>query len=109
MFVAQHVEQRHLDHDRAPHLRVLGEFHAHQQAAVRAAIDPEAARRGDLACHQVLGHAVEVVVDPLPVRLEPGFVPRRAELAAAADVGQHKDAAALQPQLAHHRRRRYGV
>ena len=49
---------------------------------------------------QVLRDRGEVVVDDLALRLEAGLVPRRSELAAAADVGQHVDAAALQPQLA---------
>ena len=41
---AEHVEQRDLDDDGVPHLRVLGELDAHQQAAVGAALDAEAAR-----------------------------------------------------------------
>ena len=73
---------------------------AHQQAAVRAAHDAEPARGRDLARDQVLRDGGEVVVDQLPVRLEPRFVPRRTELAAAADVGQHEHAAVLEPELA---------
>ena len=97
---AQHVQQRHLDVDRVPQLRVLGELDAHQQAAVGAALDAEPARAGDLARDQVLRHRGEVVVDALAMGLQAGLVPGRPELAAAADVGQHVDAAVLQPQLA---------
>ena len=39
----------------------------------------------------------EVVVDPLPVRLQSGLMPGRPKLSAAAYVRQHVDAAALQP------------
>ena len=46
----------------------------------------------------------EIVVDDLPLGAEPGLVPRGAELAAAADVGERIDAALLQPQLALGRR-----
>ena len=53
---------------------------------------------------QVLGHRDEVVIDHLPLGLQPRLVPGRPELAAAADVGQHIDPALLQPQLAHRAR-----
>jgi len=76
---------------------MLRHLHAHQQAAVRAAHDAEMTRRGDLARDEIFGHGGEVVVDALAMRLQPGFVPRGAELAAAANVGQNKHAALLDP------------
>ena len=79
---------------------MLRHLDAHQQPAVRAALDAEPARARDLPRDQVLRHGGEVVVDHLAMRLEPGLVPRRPELAAAADVGQHVDAAVLEPELA---------
>ena len=97
---AEHVEQRHLDDDGVPHLGVLGDLDAHEQAAVGAAVDAEAAGRGDLAGDEILADGGEVVVDALAVGLQAGLVPGGAELAAAADVGQDVDAAALQPELA---------
>ena len=51
-----------------------------------------------------LRHRGEVVVDHLALRLQAGLVPGRPELAAAADVGEHVDAAVLEPQLAGDRR-----
>ena len=56
--------------------------------------------RGDAAGDEVFADGGEVVVDALAVGLEAGLMPGGAELAAAADVGEHKDAAVLEPQLA---------
>ena len=64
---------------------------------------PESARTRDLVRDQILRDRREVVVDHLAVRLETRLVPRRSELAAAADVGEHEHAAALEPQLSGHR------
>ena len=61
---------------------------------------PEPPRARDLARDQVLRDGGEVVVDHLPMRLETRLVPRRTELAAAANVRQHEHAAVLEPQLA---------
>ena len=43
VFEAEHVEERDLDDDGVPHLGVLGELDAHEQAAVGAALDAEPA------------------------------------------------------------------
>ena len=51
-------------------------------------------------CDQIFCDGGEIIIDALPMGLEPGFVPRRTEFAAAANVGEHEDAAALEPQLA---------
>ncbi len=48
--------------------------------------------------------AIEIVVDDLAVGAQARLVPSGAELAAAADVGEHVNAAALQPHLADVRR-----
>ena len=61
---------------------------------------PRRRGRGDLAGEEILADGGEVVVDALAVGFEAGLVPGGAEFAAAADVGQHIDAAALQPELA---------
>ena len=97
---AEHVEERDLDDDGVPHLGVLRELDAHEEAAVGAADDAEAAGRGDLAGEHVLADRGEVVVDELAVGFEAGLVPCGAELAATPDVGEDVDAAALEPQLA---------
>ena len=48
-------------------------------------------RRGEVILRSMRSSATrdEVVVHDLPLRLEPRLVPRRTELAAAADVGEH--------------------
>src|SRR5262245_38529267 len=56
--------------------------------------------RCDLARDQVLGDGGKVIVDPLPVCLQPGFVPRWPEFAATADICQHEYSVSLEPQLA---------
>ena len=79
---------------------MLDELDPGKQPAVRAALDPEPARAGDLVRDQVLRDGCEIVIDKLPVNAEPGFVPLGAELPAAADVRENIDTALLQPQLA---------
>ncbi len=76
---------------------MLGEGHAGQQAAVRAALDPEPPRAGDLAGDEVAANRGEIVIDDLALGLEARLMPRRAEFAPAADVGEDIDAAALKP------------
>ena len=97
---AQHVEERHLDDHGAEQFGALGQHRAHQQPAVRPAHDAEPARRGDLAPDQILGDGDEIVEGALAVLLQRGLVPFRAELAAAADIGDDIDAARLEPRLA---------
>ena len=58
-----------------------------EQAAVAAAHDAEVLGRRHLALDQVLGHGDEVLVGLVAVLLQRRLVPLRAELAAAADVG----------------------
>src|SRR6478735_1476532 len=79
---------------------MLGELDAHQQAAIRAALNAESSRRRDLLRDQVLRDGGEVVVDHLAMRLETRVVPCGAELSPAANVGQNVHAAALEPELA---------
>ena len=79
---------------------MLGQLDAHQQPAVRAAVDAELRGAGDAARDQIAADAGEIVEDQLALRLATRLVPGRAELTAAADVGEHEGAAALQPQLA---------
>ena len=92
-----HVEQRHLaDHRpeefRPPHVHV-----ADEQPAVAAPLDAEPPRRSDLPPDEILGHGREVFVGPRPAGLERRLVPRRPELAAAPDVGDHIHMPAFQP------------
>ena len=55
---------------------------------------------GDAAPDQILGDRDEIVEGALALALQRGLVPFRAELAAAADIGDDIDAALLEPQLA---------
>ena len=83
-----------------PQVGALGHLDAHQQPAVGAARDAEAAGAGDLPRDQVLADGREVVIGDLPLRLQRRLVPCRAELAAAADIGDRECAAAFHPQFA---------
>ena len=49
-------------------------------------------------------HRLEIVVGLLAILLQRRLMPGRTELAAAADVGEHKDAALVEPQHAEVRR-----
>ncbi len=99
--IAQHVDQRAFDHRRIEQFGMLGHRHAGQHPAVRPAVDAQMFRAGDPAPDQVPGDGGEVVEGQLPVLLQHGAVPGRAELGPAAHVGVDEDAPALQPQLAH--------
>src|SRR5579871_291777 len=97
MLKSQHVQQRDLDHDCIPHLRMLCELYPHQQSTVRSADNSQPARRSDFACHQVLRDSIEVIVNSLAVRLEASFMPCGSELSTASNIGPHSHAAVLQP------------
>src|SRR6185437_12441526 len=82
--VALHVEERHLADHRAEELRALHHDRAHEEPAVAPAHDAEVAGRSDAAPDRILGDRDEVVeraLVPLALRR---MVPRRPELAAAA-------------------------
>mmetsp|Transcript_80871 Transcript_80871/g.196177 ORF Transcript_80871/g.196177 Transcript_80871/m.196177 type:complete len:603 (+) Transcript_80871:661-2469(+) len=95
--VPVHVEQRHLADDGAEELGRADQHVTGEQPAVGAALDGELLRAGDPPPHEVRRHRLEVLVRLVPLLLERGLVPARAELAAAADVGLGVDAALLEP------------
>jgi len=97
VLVAEHVEQGNLDDDGIPHLGVLSEFDAHEEASVGAAYDAQATGRGDVAGEEVLTYGGEVLVDALAMGLESGVMPGGAELAAATYVCQDERAASFKP------------
>ena len=99
LFESQHIEQRDLDDDRSPEIRVLGHLDAHQQAAVGTAHNPKMFAGSDLARDQVFSHGGEVIVNYLPMRLEASLVPGGAELAAAANVCEHINTTMFEPEL----------
>ena len=100
LFVAHHIEQRHLNRHRLPQIGPLGELDPHQQAAIGAAIDAQLLRAGNLARGQVVRHRDEIVIDDLALGLAARVMPFRPELAAAADIGEHERTAPLRPHLA---------
>src|SRR5690606_31356026 len=102
--VEAHVEERHLNDDRIEKVRPLRERNADEQPAIAATHDAEVLRARDTAADEVPRNRDDVVIDELAILLEAGPVPSRPELAAAADVRDHVDAAALQPGSAGHGR-----
>ena len=96
--IAQHVEQRYLHDNCVPEVRALCQHHTHEQTAIRAAHDAEMLGGGHTAIDQVFGHGDEIIIDDLALGLQASLVPGGAELAAAADIGQHIRAALLQPE-----------
>src|SRR5699024_12747057 len=81
-------------------VRVPREHVAGQQPAVGAAAHGEVVAVGDPAVEEVPGDRGEVLVGAVAVLLQRRLVPAGPVLAAAADVGQHVGAAALEPGLA---------
>ena len=97
--VADHVEQRHVAEHHREEVGPLDFRRADQKAAVRAAADGEPRRAGVAALDQLLGRPDEVVEDVLLVPQHSRAMPFLAVLAAAAQVGERPDAAALQPGI----------
>src|ERR1700757_1841297 len=79
---------------------MLCHLDSHEQAAIRPTHDAQAGRRGNLPADEVLSYGGEIVINDLAVGLQSSFMPRRTELATAANVRQYVDAALLQPQFA---------
>ena len=73
---------------------MLGDHCTHQQPAITAALRTELLHSGDAAVHQIGCHRSEVLGNQVTARAHRLGVPAGAVLAAAADVGQHKGAAA---------------
>ena len=94
------IEQRHGAFDGAEQLRIAREHVADQKAAVAAADAGEPFGAGDAAGDEIFGDRREIVVRQFLALTHAGLVPIGPELAAAADVGDHVDAALLQPELA---------
>ena len=99
ILVAQHVEQRDLADHGAEQVRTLRDHRAHQQAAIRSALDGEVIFVGDLVGDQEFGGGDEVVENILLFVQHAGAMPVFAELGAAAQVGHGVDAAMLQPEI----------
>src|SRR5439155_8594241 len=87
--------------DRAKTLRIAREHVADEQSAVAAAVAGEPLRARDPPSNEIGRHGGEVIVRALLALADTGFMPGGAELAAAANVGDHIDAAAPEPGLAH--------
>ena len=102
--VADHVEQRHAADDRIQQIRPLGKDGPDEQTAVAAAGNAKVFWRSDSALGQIFTDGDEIVVGTLPLGLERGLVPARAELTAAANVRHRVRAAALEPKFANRRR-----
>src|SRR5262249_55199911 len=91
-----HFEQRDGAANRNEALPVAREHVADQEPAIAAAVAGEAARTRDTAANKVGSNSGEVVVRALLALANPSLVPGRAELAAAADIGDHVNAAAFE-------------
>src|SRR5262249_9151943 len=91
--VAAHIEQW----DRAPNsaeARGCAREHvADWEPAIAAAMAGKPLRTCDTASHEIGRNGGEVVLCALLMLTDAGIVPGRAELAAAADIGNHIDAA----------------
>src|SRR5262245_11034733 len=98
--VAAHVEQW----DRAPHraeaLRVACKHVANQEPAIAPAMAGKPLRAGDAASHEIGCNGGQVVLRAPLMLTDAGIVPGGAELPAAADIGNHIDAAVLEPGFA---------
>ena len=102
MGVAQHVDQRTLADDGAEQIGPLHHGRGDQQAAIRRADDADSSR-GDAARFEIGGDSLEIVEGALAVGLQSRLVPGRAELAAAADIGDRDRAALCDSHSRRHR------
>src|SRR5437867_6304831 len=92
-----HVEQRNCAPDRAKALRIAREHVADQKPAIAAAKAGQPSRTRDTSPDNVGCHGGAVVVCALLVLADSGVVPGGANLTATANIGDHVDAAALEP------------
>ncbi len=97
-FDAEHVVEADVGDDGASEGGVLGEEGAHEEPAVAAAFDGEFIGSGVAFGDEVLGAGGEVVEDILFSGEIACEVPFLAEFAAAADVSDGVDAAAVEPE-----------
>src|SRR5438552_5365551 len=79
---------------------MLCERRAHQQSAVAAALDGQTGGAGVLVIDEVSSACSEIIEHILFFRELPLLVPRFAEFAAAAKIGDRFDAALIEPQPA---------
>jgi hypothetical protein len=92
----EHVDEGHLGDGRGEQLGTLVEHGTDQQAAGAAPADDHLRGCAESVADQFLGAGDEVAEGVLLVLQLAGAVPRLAELAAAAHVGDGEDEAPLQ-------------
>ncbi len=95
--VAAHVEEGGLAEDSAPEVGAFSEHHAHEEAAVGAALNSEMLWGSDFAGDEILGDADEVVVGVLAIHLARRLMPVGTKLAAATDIGEDVNAPFFEP------------
>src|SRR5690349_18369285 len=83
---------------------MLRQRYSHQQSAVTAASNSQMLRAGDTLFDKLLGDCREIIVDALAIFLETCSMPLRSELAAATNVGERVDSAAVEPYRSVRRR-----
>src|ERR1700742_857599 len=98
MRVALHVEQRYFADDRAEELRILRQHVAHQEAAVAAAERAEMRAHRVTALDEIARDGCEILVGPQAIFAQRCLMPARAVFAAAANVRDDVDTAALEPR-----------
>src|SRR5438552_4389961 len=81
---------------------MLCERRAHQQSAVAAALDGQPGGAGVLVIDEVSSACSEIIEHILFFRELPLLVPRFAEFAAAAKIGNRVDASVIEPNAALH-------
>ncbi len=93
---AQHVHDAHLRYGNPEELRTLVHHRAHQQTAVRSALNRQPRRRGVLLVDEPLGRGDKVVEDVLLLELHPLLVPLFAVFATATDIRRRVNEALLE-------------
>ena len=100
--VALHVEQRYLAHSRTEEGPALPREHIpNEQPTIRAADAPELLGHAHAALDEVARDRLEILIRFVALLTQRRLVPSRAILAAAPNVGDGLDAAALEPTDAH--------
>ena len=95
----QHVEQRHLADHRAKQIGTLRHHRAHQQPAIRPALNRQMIFVRIFFGDQMFGRGNHVVKHVLFLVEHPGAVPVFAELRAAAQIRHSINSAMLHPQI----------
>src|SRR5579872_4614266 len=96
----QHIQERDLADHGTEQIGMLSERSAHEQSAIRATAYREMVSVGIFLRNQILSRSRKVIEYVLLFVQHSGAMPVLAKFGAAAQIGNGKNSAVLEPQIA---------